>query len=73
MSNEFFSFYYVLTGVHMFHVALGLLILGVAFANCELAQAPQDIAGRTGRHLLAHGRSALDRHLRPALRDEVTR
>ena len=28
-SNEFFSFYYMLTGVHLFHVALGLLILGV--------------------------------------------
>jgi nitric oxide reductase NorE protein len=27
--NEFFSFYYVLTGVHMLHVALGLVILGV--------------------------------------------
>ncbi len=30
VSNEFFSFYYVLTGVHMLHVALGLIILGVA-------------------------------------------
>jgi nitric oxide reductase NorE protein len=29
VSNEFFSFYYVLTGVHMLHVALGLIILGV--------------------------------------------
>jgi len=28
-SNEFFVFYYMLTGVHLFHVALGLLILGV--------------------------------------------
>jgi nitric oxide reductase NorE protein len=28
-SNEFFSFYYVLTGVHMFHVALGVVILGI--------------------------------------------
>lgn len=28
-SNQFFSFYYMLTGVHLFHVALGLLILGV--------------------------------------------
>jgi nitric oxide reductase NorE protein len=28
-SNEFFMFYYMLTGVHLFHVALGLLILGV--------------------------------------------
>jgi nitric oxide reductase NorE protein len=26
--NGFFSFYYVLTGVHVFHVTLGLLILG---------------------------------------------
>ncbi len=26
--NAFFSFYYVLTGVHVFHVTLGLLILG---------------------------------------------
>ncbi len=30
IQNEFFSFYYVLTGVHLVHLALGLLILGVA-------------------------------------------
>jgi nitric oxide reductase NorE protein len=28
-SNEFFMFYYMLTGVHLFHVALGILILGI--------------------------------------------
>jgi len=28
-SNEFFMFYYMLTGTHLFHVALGLLILGI--------------------------------------------
>jgi nitric oxide reductase NorE protein len=28
-SNEFFMFYYMLTGVHLFHVSLGLLILGI--------------------------------------------
>jgi nitric oxide reductase NorE protein len=28
-SGEFFRFYYMLTGVHLFHVALGLLILGI--------------------------------------------
>ncbi len=28
-SNEFFMFYYMLTGVHLFHVGLGLLILGI--------------------------------------------
>ena len=27
--NEFFLFYYMLTGVHLFHVGLGLLILGI--------------------------------------------
>jgi nitric oxide reductase NorE protein len=29
VSNEFFSFYYVLTGVHMLHVGMGLVVLGV--------------------------------------------
>ena len=28
-SNEFFMFYYMLTGVHLLHVGLGLLILGI--------------------------------------------
>jgi hypothetical protein len=28
-SNNFFIFYYMLTGVHLFHLVLGLLILGV--------------------------------------------
>ncbi len=28
-SNSFFMFYYMLTGVHLFHVLVGLLILGV--------------------------------------------
>lgn len=28
-TNQFFMFYYMLTGVHLFHVALGLLILGI--------------------------------------------
>ena len=27
--NEFFMFYFMLTGVHLFHVLLGLLILGI--------------------------------------------
>ena len=29
VSNEFFSFYYVLTGVHLLHVGMGLVVLGV--------------------------------------------
>ena len=27
--NEFFNFYFMLTGVHLFHVSLGLLIMGI--------------------------------------------
>lgn len=27
--NEFFMFYYMLTGVHLFHVTLGMVILGI--------------------------------------------
>ncbi|OBC01074.1 cytochrome C oxidase subunit III [Mycobacterium sp. 852013-50091_SCH5140682] len=30
-SNDFFMFYYLLTGVHLFHVALGLVFLGVNY------------------------------------------
>jgi nitric oxide reductase NorE protein len=31
--NDFFMFYYLLTGVHLFHVMLGLVFLGVAVAE----------------------------------------
>ncbi|MFY1621345.1 cytochrome c oxidase subunit 3 family protein [Micromonospora sp. WMMD736] len=30
-SNDFFMFYYLLTGVHVFHVALGLVFLAVVY------------------------------------------
>jgi nitric oxide reductase NorE protein len=30
-SNDFFMFYYMLTGVHLLHVALGLVFLGVVY------------------------------------------
>jgi nitric oxide reductase NorE protein len=30
-SNDFFMFYYMLTGIHVFHVALGLVFLGVSY------------------------------------------
>ena len=39
ISNEFFSFYFVFTGVHLAHLLLGLLVLGVAFR--ELAPTHQ--------------------------------
>ena len=70
-SNDFFTFYYMLTGVHLFHVLLGLLILGVVARTAQPATSP-NVHGSIRGHLLAHGRAALDRHLRPALRDEVS-
>ncbi|WP_432278085.1 cytochrome c oxidase subunit 3 [Nocardia carnea] len=31
LSDEFFSFYYILTGVHLVHVLLGVVILGIVY------------------------------------------
>lgn len=36
--NEFFMFYYMLTGVHVFHVGLGLVILGVVVRELRNAR-----------------------------------
>ena len=56
-----------------FHVTLGLLILGVCVRELRVPGAAQDIPRGAGCDVLAHGRSALDRDLRSALRDEVNR
>lgn len=37
-SNDFFMFYYMLTGVHLFHVALGLVFLGVNYFELRNAK-----------------------------------
>ena len=60
VSNEFFSFYYVLTGVHMLHVGMGLVVLGVCVRELRSPLAPQDIprgAGcdRTGTWSISSG------------------
>ena len=36
--NDFFMFYYLLTGVHLFHVVLGLIFLGVVFFELRSPQ-----------------------------------
>jgi nitric oxide reductase NorE protein len=54
-SNDFFMFYYMLTGVHLFHVALGLVFLGVVFfelRNPKLRRAPMVETGATYWHLV---------------------
>ena len=54
-SNEFFSFYYVLTGVHLIHVILGLVILGVMvreLRNPRRARATMVEQGATYWHMV---------------------
>jgi nitric oxide reductase NorE protein len=38
VSDEFFSFYYVLTGVHLVHVVIGLIVLGVSARELRAPQ-----------------------------------
>ncbi len=54
-SNDFFMFYYMLTGVHLFHVALGLVILGVVIAelrNPKLRRVSMVETGATYWHMV---------------------
>ena len=54
-SSDFFMFYYMLTGVHMFHVALGLLILGIVvreLRNPRKRRASMVESGATYWHMI---------------------
>ena len=54
-SNDFFMFYYLLTGVHLFHVALGLVFLGVVFfelRNPKMRRVSMVEMGATYWHLV---------------------
>ncbi|OBI40673.1 cytochrome C oxidase subunit III [Mycobacterium kyorinense] len=53
--NDFFMFYYLLTGVHLFHVLLGLAILGVVVVdqrNPQLRRVGMAEAGATYWHMV---------------------
>jgi len=54
-SNDFFMFYYMLTGVHLFHVGLGLVFLGVVFRelrNPKLRRVSMVETGATYWHMV---------------------
>jgi nitric oxide reductase NorE protein len=54
-SNDFFMFYYLLTGVHLFHVVLGLVFLGVVFfelRNPKLRRVSMVETGATYWHMV---------------------
>jgi nitric oxide reductase NorE protein len=53
--NEFFMFYYMLTGVHLLHVLLGMLILGIGLRELRKAEQPRPSvveAGATYWHMV---------------------
>jgi nitric oxide reductase NorE protein len=53
--NDFFTFYFMLTGVHLFHVVMGLVILGVVLRelrNPTLRRASIVEAGATYWHMV---------------------
>lgn len=55
VSNEFFSFYFVLTGIHLAHLVLGLLILGIVvreLRNPELRRPRLVEQGATYWHMV---------------------
>ncbi|WP_174186948.1 cytochrome c oxidase subunit 3 [Nocardia barduliensis] len=41
LSDEFFSFYYVLTGIHLAHLLLGMLILGIVVRELRVTRKPR--------------------------------
>jgi len=52
-SNNFFMYYYMLTGVHLFHVAVGLVFLGVAYAELRHAKRAAPVeTGATYWHMV---------------------
>lgn len=45
LSNDFFMFYYILTGIHLAHVVGGMIVLLVLFINtCKGKYGPRNIA-----------------------------
>ncbi|HEX3796865.1 MAG TPA: cytochrome c oxidase subunit 3 family protein [Acidimicrobiales bacterium] len=53
--NDFFTFYFMLTGVHLFHVVMGLVILGVVvreLRNPDLRRVSMVEAGATYWHMV---------------------
>jgi nitric oxide reductase NorE protein len=54
-SNDFFMFYFMLTGVHLLHVVMGLIILGIVFRelrNPTLRRASMVESGATYWHMV---------------------
>ncbi|BBX83479.1 cytochrome c oxidase subunit 3 [Mycolicibacterium aubagnense] len=52
-SNSFFMYYYMLTGVHLFHVAIGLVFLAVAYAELGNRQRVEPVeTGATYWHMV---------------------
>ena len=74
-SNDFFTYYFFLTGIHFVHLLIGFVVLGVVVYQLRSPASRPRIPGdrRNVRHLLAHRRLPVGAHLRAAVRGEVKR
>ena len=70
-TNDFFMHYFFLTGMHLLHLLIGFVVLGVIVYQLRGPARRSQRPGRDLRHLLAHGRLPVGAHLRDALRGEV--
>ncbi len=56
VSNEFFAFYFVLTGLHLLHVLIGLIVLTVIIRKCRRVAAEPGVrfveSGATYWHMV---------------------
>ena len=68
-TNDFYMFYFVLTGIHFLHVLIGLGVLTWMGARSRgsIIRWRRNQVHRMRRHLLAHGRPALGRTVCAAL------
>jgi len=62
LTNDFFMYYFTLTGIHLFHVVAGNVVLAVLWFKARSQSFEPEAARRSRmrRDLLAHGRPALD-------------
>ena len=73
-ANHFYLYYFILTGLHLFHVCLGLGALTFVLTQTRRTElsATRTGAGRRRRLLLASGGPAVDLPVRPAVSGELT-
>ena len=68
ISSDNFTYYFFLTGIHLLHVLIGFVVLGVAVYQIRGPRRPLSAVDRNMRNLLAHRRFPVGADLRDTLR-----